>query len=376
MCKTTWQQDLTTRTMKENILVIHQGALGDVVLSFPALAVIREERDASLALLCRCQVGGIAQKLNVVDTHFRAESARFCGLFSTEMSPAMKDFINQFDTIIFVGFSDDVENNIRLHHRGQTKKIIPRPPAGEETHVAVHIKRQLEAAGLLEKKNRIRFHTDTACVRPSESHTPRVPSAQITDSRPYIAETKWHINQDACRSVHSAGDPSESPQQKKIFLIHPGAGSQRKRWALDNFLKVADLVRETTPAEIVFLVGPAEKDLLPFIAKTAARSHVNIHHVEDLSKVMALIEASRCFVGNDSGVAHLAGFMGVPTVAVFGPSSPARWSPVGEMVTVLRGASDCAPCFEIEQINCEDPRCLHGVSVDMVVEAIMSVARD
>lgn len=323
--------------MSENILVIHQGALGDVVLSFAGLVSLKQQRAGHLALLCKDQVGKIAHDLEVVDVHFSVETAQFCGLFSNDMSHHMKDFINDYDTIVIMGFSDDVADCIRQNHRGQTYRLTPRPPTGEETHVAVHMARQMQAKGLLRG------------------------SRDVTSRGPVSDELQ----------LPCAARATRNPQRatRNSFLIHPGAGSQRKRWALDHFIEVAEAMREMDSIRVVFLIGPAESDLLPLVRKRAHGEFL-VHEVEDLSEALALIKASTCFVGNDSGLAHLAAFMGVPTVSIFGPSSPKRWSPVGRATKVLRGEADCAPCFETAQTNCDDPQCLRGVSVGMVVEAV------
>ncbi len=145
---------------------------------------------------------------------------------------------------------------------------------------------------------------------------------------------------------------------------------------------------------MAFLVGIAEQDLLMSIKKRAAKGKLSMGQsvelwdnlpqgncaghsggylyffIQDLSEVLALMKASSFFIGNDSGLTHLAAYMGVATVAVFGPSSPMRWTPMGDSVKLLRGTQDCLPCFEIAKDNCDDPQCLSGVSVNMVLDAV------
>ena len=309
--------------MSKNILVIHQGAVGDVILSFPALRCLKQEKNASVALLCKDQVGRIACELSVVRTHLPIESACFASLFSRDMNPAAKEFISLFDTVVLISFSDEMEDQIRKNNGRQTYRITPRPPAEEETHVAIHIMNQMQEKGVLTDSKDIAFHAN----RPNEN----------------------------------------------LLLIHPGAGSQRKRWALDNFIELAGAMRHMNGAKVVFLLGPAESDLQHFVKKRMEGAF-QIHQIEDLSEVMAFLKAARCFIGNDSGLAHLAAIMGVPTVTIFGPSSPKRWAPLGNAVRVLRGAADCAPCFETEKANCDEPQCLSGVSVDMVLDAAKELA--
>ncbi len=320
--------------MNEKVLVIHQGALGDVVLSFAALLSLKQHRDASITLLCKDQVGKIAHDFHVVDAHFSLESARFCGLFSKDMNRHMKDFINQYDTVIYIGLSGEVADCIRDNHRGQTLRISPRPSAQKQTHVAAHMARQMEAEGLLRDCRDVPFPGPLS---------------------------------DAPQSGSGASDTCDQKRPTlNSLLVHPGAGSKRKRWPLNHFMEMAAAMKKMDATEVAFLVGPAEPDVLSLIEKGG----FPIHRVEDLPETAALIKTCTCFVGNDSGLVHLAAFMGVPTVAIFGPSSPHRWSPLGPATKVLRGEAECDPCFETAETNCDDPQCLHGVSVKMVVEAV------
>jgi heptosyltransferase-3 len=316
--------------MTEKILVIHQGALGDLVLNFPALVSLKQEKKASVALLCSSDPGKIAHELNVVDVHFSLESARFCSLFYEEMTPVVKEFISDYDTIISISFSDAIESHLRQNHGGKVHKISPRPPVEEETHVALHMMRQMQAKGLLDE-----------C------------GLRIADCG---------LRKSKIRGL----------REKNLIIMHPGAGSPRKRWPVENFIQVATIIRGMNLGEVVFVLGPAESDLAPFI-KARQKGGFRVYEACDLSHVMVLMQQARCFVGNDSGVTHLAAFTGTPTVAIFGPSSPKRWAPVGRATKVLRGAADCAPCFEMDGVDCKDPQCLSGVSVDMVLDAVREI---
>jgi ADP-heptose:LPS heptosyltransferase len=124
-------------------------------------------------------------------------------------------------------------------------------------------------------------------------------------------------------------------QTLRPVIIHPGSGGRHKCWQIDNFLSIAGTLSKQG-AEVVFLLGPAEQERFdkPTRAKMgkAARTLSNL----SMSEVLAVMSCARGYLGNDSGITHLAGAMGLRTVAVFGPTEPAVYGPMGPEVTILR----------------------------------------
>jgi len=82
-----------------------------------------------------------------------------------------------------------------------------------------------------------------------------------------------------------------------------------------------------------------------------------IHQHSDITEFADLLRHAGGFIGNDSGATHLAAFLGLPVIAIFGPSDPDRWKPLGRAVKVLRAAVSCSPCFETNTKNCDKPDC-------------------
>ncbi len=107
-------------------------------------------------------------------------------------------------------------------------------------------------------------------------------------------------------------------------ILHPGSGSPKKNWP--HFMDLANHL-----AAAVFLLGPAESDY-----------HTGrFPRLENLSlrEVAGVLASSRLYVGNDSGITHLAAYLGVPTIALFGPTDPAVWGPIGRRAQVLVNAT-------------------------------------
>ncbi|MBW1895775.1 MAG: glycosyltransferase family 9 protein [Deltaproteobacteria bacterium] len=313
--------------MTEKILVIHQGALGDLVLSFPALISLKDEKKAFVCLLCKDELGKLAHKLGVVDAYFSLESAKLATLFSKEMTPFVKTFTGAYTTLVLLSFSESMERHVRRNFSGKVFRISPRPPADDETHVADSLVGEFQDKGLIRNQ--------------------RVGS--------------W-------REELAVGQGRHQPETG-LCLIHPGAGSSRKLLPIEFFVQLAARLEVMNLGKVSFVIGPAELEMTSIIRARGFQLYDDC----DLWQLIPLLTETTLFIGHDSGVTHLASFMNTPTIAIFGPSSPKRWAPLGRAVKVLRGEIDCEPCFEIENANCDNPRCLHGVTIDMVLGAIKAL---
>lgn len=105
-------------------------------------------------------------------------------------------------------------------------------------------------------------------------------------------------------------------------IIHPFSGSKRKNWPLQRFEELA--CRLNLP--VAWTAGPEEE---------LARAH----RFDDLLSLAEWIASAKLFIGNDSGITHLAAATGVPTIALFGATDPRVWAPRGNAVAVIHGAS-------------------------------------
>jgi hypothetical protein len=113
------------------------------------------------------------------------------------------------------------------------------------------------------------------------------------------------------------------PASRKGAVLHPFSGSVRKNWPLARFQDLAAALGDLLPVE--WCAGPS--DMLP--------DAIRIDNLYDLACRLA---AAQVFVGNDSGIGHLAAAVGAPLVSLFGPTDPAVWAPRGPRVQVIRAA--------------------------------------
>ena len=116
------------------------------------------------------------------------------------------------------------------------------------------------------------------------------------------------------------------------IAVHPGSGGQWKSWPAERFAELAARLR----APILVIEGPADADACSAFAETLPKSVLVARATGvSLSQLAGVLAECRGYIGNDSGVSHLAAALGVPTVAVFGPTDPAVWAPRGPEVSIV-----------------------------------------
>lgn len=157
-------------------------------------------------------------------------------------------------------------------------------------------------------------------------------------------------------------------QDRKIALIHPAAAFATKQWATENFARVAEFLAEQGFAPIA-IAAPNESEILNNLLSEASVRIVAL----DLSlpEVTALAARSQIFVGNDSGIAHIAAAVGTPSVVVFGSSNRAHWRPWNRGVAeVVFEEMPCQPCHGYFCEKFAQPECILRVPVVRVTAAI------
>jgi ADP-heptose:LPS heptosyltransferase len=124
-----------------------------------------------------------------------------------------------------------------------------------------------------------------------------------------------------------------------VLMLGPGSGGRKKNWPVEHFCVVADWWRAAVNGAVGVFIGPVEEEQGGF--QPLARGCVLLRNLT-LAQVAALLRRSALYLGNDSGITHLAAAIDVPTVALFGPSDPQRWRPRGKRVTVLHATPSLA----------------------------------
>ena len=147
----------------------------------------------------------------------------------------------------------------------------------------------------------------------------------------YRQITEWHFRQ--LRDQGVALTPVQAPPRSSPdgpIIIHPGSGGAAKCWPRERFEKLMNALENIIP-----ILGEVEAETWPQSDITRWRERYGaqmIHTLDDLHRILA---TARAYLGNDSGPTHLAAQMGLPTLALFGPTSPRIWGPIGPHVFLL-----------------------------------------
>ncbi|MDM7202742.1 MAG: glycosyltransferase family 9 protein [Thermodesulfobacteriaceae bacterium] len=131
-------------------------------------------------------------------------------------------------------------------------------------------------------------------------------------------------------------EPMDKSPLEGYAVIHPSSGSPKKNAPLELFFKIEKFLKEEG-LKTIYLIGEADFWLKDYLKK----------YYESLSplEIARALKSSLLFVGNDSGMAHLASYCGLPTFIFYGPSDPIVWKPIGEKVYQISLSLSCSPCF-------------------------------
>lgn len=298
---------------KPRLLALFPGALGDLLCCWPALDVLRRSLGATLTLAAH--EPWFAALPEHACAALSIDRREFADLFASDTPhPSTRELLAGYDRIeSWTGYGD-AQFATRLREvSGAAVTIHPFRALGAGEHATDYYAR---------------------CV----GVTPAVELLPVPSQAARWAAALW--------DRHSLGS--------NVLTIHPGSGSQRKNW--EGAAAVAATWRHNGTAVIV-VGGPSES------AAALQIPGAFVVRDEPLDRIAALLARTHRYLGNDSGISHLAGLVGAHGIAVFGNTDPDAWRPRGAGIRVLRAATRCPQC-ESERI------CTHRLSVDDVLAAL------
>jgi len=310
---------------KERVLIIHPGALGDVLLARPVLYALRGRfPQAEIALLSATPVGSLLCRSGEVDRTFPLEEAYLSQLFAgaESLSHVFGAWLSRCETA--VGW---------LRDAGST------------------VTQTLRAAGVEHIHLQSPFSADLVACHQADRYFEAIEMEGVGHNftRPMILPDElMKLGEKSLQACHWSGET-------QVVLIHPGSGSKFKCVEAWRF---ATLIRWLIEAGMtpMLLEGPADGQI---VAEVLSSLPEPVPVIRDLyvSAIAGILTKASLYVGHDSGLTHLAAALAIPTVACFGPTRASRWAPLGSTVAVVSGTPCvCSKWTEVE--TCRERACL------------------
>jgi ADP-heptose:LPS heptosyltransferase len=274
------------------ILVLRGGALGDFLVTLPALAALRRAwPDARLELVGNATAATVVHGTGLLDAVHAQHQARWSALLAPAPLPA--DFAGWLATFdLVVNFWPDADGVIAARFPLRAAQhFLCASPHPVLAPAAAHFVAALAPLGI-------------------------VPGDYLL---PLRRQTGVAI-------------PADAP-----IAIHPGSGSPAKNWPLDRWAALCEWLQRVHAARLLVITGEAEPDAAQALARFGVAAHGR-----PLDELCAMLAGCCFFVGHDSGISHLAAACGVPGVLLFGPTDPAVWAPPTPAMRVIQQGRDLA----------------------------------
>lgn len=299
------------------ILVIRGGAIGDFILTLPAIKLLRDNYPEShLEILGYKHITALAENRFYANATRSIEYAALARFFSraAELSPDLANYFSGFDLIVSYLFDPDEIFATNLRRCGEFELIAGPAKPDDHEHAALQLARPLTAIGLT-------LADRAAKVYPSSAD-------------------------------RAAGQGFSSTLSEPLIAIHPGSGSDAKNWPPDRWQALAEniLVRFPTATLIVF-GGEADRPALGVLRRILLSDRVKFAQDLPLTTVAAIAERCALYIGHDSGISHIAAAVETPALLLFGPTDPRVWAPANRNVRILRSATKQMNDLSLDEVE-------------------------
>ncbi len=307
----------------KRILVIRGGAIGDFILTLPALEALRNAYPHA-----RIEILGYKHIAALAENRFYAQAVRsieygpLSSFFAKNSKPRVElaDYFASFDLIVSYFYDPDRIFESNLRQCGVENLVCGPARLNDEKHAARQLVRPMEELGLSVRALAPKLY-------------PSVEDRQL--AKEFLAALP-------------------SP----VVAIHPGSGSEKKNWPVENWISLMEC-GDMSPLFLI-VSGEADEPQRARLEDQWKDRHVRFAKNLPLPQLAAVLE-NAIFIGHDSGISHLAAAAGARCILLFGPTDPAVWAPLNKNVKILR-----APSGDLRQLDVDLVR-------DEVAQALMRI---
>jgi len=336
------------------ILIRATNWVGDAIMALPALRAVRHRfPEANIAIVARPYVLDLYRNQEMCDQLIPYDPHSTHSGFSGRERLASELRSQKFDVALLLQNAFDaawlawrakIPERVGYARDGRSlllTKAIPVPKPGEiPAHEQFYYLELLRRAGWLESLEHASFIT----MNVSDPQRDR-----------------------AAEFLTNAGS------RTNVLRIAIGAGASygsAKCWLPARFAELADRLQSQSVADVILFGTAAEAPVSNAISSAMRHPPIDLTGRTSIADLPALLSQCHLFIGNDSGAMHVAAAVGLPVVAVFGPTDPHGTAPVTPRCTIVQEKPYCSPCF---LRRCPtDHRCMTAVTSERVAAAAMS----
>jgi heptosyltransferase-3 len=285
------------------ILVIRGGAIGDFILTLPAIAALRKNfPEAFLEVLGYPHIAQLALAGGLVDRVESIGARALAGFFARggELAEELVDYFSEFDLIISYLYDPDQIfcTNVSRCTRGQFIAGPHRPKEGTAVHAAQLYLKPLERLAIFnaDPVPRLRMGNDSA---------------------------------DAASPLFRSGND-------RVLALHPGSGGDHKNWPETKWAELLQNLINQTSFNLLLVGGEAEGERLQRLAAALPPARVRVAQSRPLPELGQMLQQCAGFIGHDSGITHLAAAVGLPGLILWGETDEEIWRTPSDKMLVLR----------------------------------------
>lgn len=278
----------------KTFLICHRGALGDFILTWPALFCLRKALPHYQFIgIGRTEYMRLAISFGLFDTYIDKESAGLIDFFCGKSIP--EQIGSPHGAVLWLTEGQKVVDLLKKSALLPVVSITPFPD--EQTHLA-------------------QYYCSIV-----QSHFPITVPQELSDCFPARVT------------------------ERRYALIHPGSGSPGKNFSPQFYRILSNELKQHGYHETGFIFGPVEDEKM----NTEDFAGEWIERPKDVEALADLLSGASLFIGNDSGVSHLSGFMGTPTIALYKTTDPEKWGVLGRKVTHIFTADEKSALHKIQE---------------------------
>ncbi|MGH9760011.1 MAG: lipopolysaccharide heptosyltransferase II [Blastocatellia bacterium] len=339
----------------EKIMIRAPNWVGDAVMAASAIRYLRAVfQSARITLVCRPVVAGLFESEGFVDEVFVTQGRSFGGLLRDGRTLRR----SSFDLSVLLPNSAESALLARL---AGARFIVGyptdwrRPLLTHSIPLTVEFKAKHQVDYYLNLVSAVAQRFCGEATRPARDRLPRLSAS----------------NSEKDRAAELLGQFDVDSESIRLLIICPGATNSRaKRWLPERFAGVADRFA-ALGFQPVIVGSPGDVAVANEVAALIKTSAVMLAGKTDLSTLKGVLSRAAVAVSNDTGTAHVAAALGIPTVVVFGPTEHFSTRPISELCEVVRHEVACSPCM---LRDCPiDHRCMTAVTVDEVYNSAVKL---